>query len=320
MDRNSADRTTDGGGEGVVGPVVSVIIVTYNSARDIGPCLNALERLTDAPPYEVVVIDNGSSDGTADLIEAQYPDVRLVRSSENLGFSGACNKGAKQTTGKYIMLVNPDARVAPRCMRSLVDFLETRQDVAIAGGRAVNRDGTVDPTSCWGAPSLWSMACFATGFTTTFRNSPVFNPESLGKWARDSERRVDIVTGFLLMCRRRVWDELGGLDEAYFLYAEDADFCIRAARVGFAAWITPDAEVEHAGGASSPVPGRKASMLLRGKVTLMLRLWPTWRAFLGIRLLLFGVWLRSHGSSRGKDVPSPWADAWRARDTWRRGW
>src|SRR5204862_7187826 len=122
--------------------------------------------------------------------------------------------------------------------------------------------GAVDPKSCWGAPTLWSLVCFASGLSTLFPRTRLFDPESLGRWPRDTEQEVDIVTGCLLLTRRNVWDELGGFDERFWVYGEDADFCLRAAGRGWRPAITPRATVVHVVGASSASEYDKKDLVL----------------------------------------------------------
>ena len=148
-------------------------------------------------------------------------------------------------------MLNPDAVMLPGCLPALLDLARREPEGGLFGGRIYSADGDVDPTSCWGRPTLWSTLCFATGLSTAFASSTRFNPEGIGAWPRDVERPVDIVSGCLLLAERGAWDRLGGFDERFFMYGEDFDLGIRAAQAGYRPMITPEAGITHVGGASS---------------------------------------------------------------------
>ena len=253
-------------------PLVTVVIVTYNSSEHIGACLDsALEQLP-GDGSEVLVLDNASIDGTADLVEQQWPQVHLIRSSVNVGFARACNQAAAATSTQFVLLLNPDAVMFPGCVAALLDLARRRPWGGLFGGRAYTAAGDVDPMSCWGRPTLWSSFCFATGLSTAFANSERFNPEGIGSWPRDTERPVDIVSGVLLLADRGAWERLGGFDERFFMYGEDFDLGIRAIAAGYEPVITPDAGIRHVGGASSAAVQMEI-LLFRGKVSLVRKLW-----------------------------------------------
>ena len=198
---------------------------------------------------------------------------RVIQLQANIGFARACNLGIARSRGEHVMLLNPDAVLRPEAIDGLVAFFRRDPGTGLVGGRTLRPDGDLDPSSCWGAPSLWSWFCSATGLTSVFRRSRIFDPESLGSWQRDSEREVDIVTGCLLLTSREIWDRLGGFDEDYFMYGEDADLSMRAKELGFRPSITPQATAVHAVGASSSVRLDKLRLLHTGKATLARKRW-----------------------------------------------
>jgi N-acetylglucosaminyl-diphospho-decaprenol L-rhamnosyltransferase len=310
-------------------PLVTIVVVTYNSSEDIAACLDsALGELPD-DGSEVVVLDNASSDGTAELVEQRWPQVHLVRSPENLGFARACNRAAAVSSSRFVLLLNPDAVMLPGCLAALVDVARRHPDGGLYGGRVLDEHGAVDRTSCWGRPTLWSTFCFATGLSTAFASSVRFNPEGIGSWARDVERHVDIVSGCLLLADRDAWERLGGFDERFFMYGEDFDLGIRAAAAGYRPMITPAAGITHVGGASSAAVDMEI-MLYRGKVSLVGTLWQGPRRRLAELLLLTGVAVRARlatvvrrvrGAGEGsRTAPSTWSALWGRRDEWRGGW
>lgn len=301
---------------------ISIIIVSFNTRALLDVCLSSLPAAAESGRIEIIVVDNASSDGSADLVASRFPRIRLVRASDNLGFAKGCNLGAARARGRFLLFLNPDTRARPGLAGALLDAAGRHPDAGVYGGRTLTATGELDPRSCWALPSLWSTFCFAFGLSTVFPQSKLFDPESLGRWRRDSEREVGMVTGCLLMISRELWDRLGGFDERYFMYGEDADLNLRARRLGARPLITPDAMVEHVAGASAPPPQRLV-MIMRGKATYVRRNWGWFGARLGVWLLLTGTALRAAGAARGMrrlGGEGRWAHAWRERGEWRMGW
>jgi GT2 family glycosyltransferase len=301
---------------------VSILIVTYQCREAARACLRSIDERTHGVEYEVVVVDNASDDGTADMVRADFPHVRLLALEENVGFAAGCNMAAEAAEGEHVMLLNPDTLVHEGAVASLVAFARAQPEHGLYGGRTLRPGGGVDPGSCWAQPTLWSLFCFATMLNSAFKNTRLFDPESLGGWQRDSVREVGIVTGCLLLAPRDVWDRLGGFDELFFMYGEDADLAIRAWRAGYRPAITPDSEITHEVGVSSAHRPDKVILLLRGKVTLLRKHWSPVRRRIGIRLLLLGVALRAFAPAmlhRSDGPPTAWREIWRARRLWLRG-
>jgi N-acetylglucosaminyl-diphospho-decaprenol L-rhamnosyltransferase len=310
---------------------VTVVVVTYQNRDHIVGCLESLQGQVPADGSQVVVFDNGSADGTPDLVEATFPTVQVVRSEDNLGFARGCNLAAARADTEFILFLNPDAVVEPGCIDALVELARRQPAAGLYGGRTLRPSGELDPMSCWGRPTIWSLFCFASGLSAVFPRSSFFHREGLGGWARDSERQVDIVSGCLLLARRDAWEALGGFDEAFFMYGEDADLGIRARAAGYRSIITPQAEIVHLVGGSSPAIGKEV-LLFRGKVTLVDKLWSGPTRALARQLLSTGVWVRARASGRVRSVvtgrsandtrtaPSTWSALWSRRREWQQGW
>jgi len=296
-----------------VSPDVSILIVTYRCRDAARACLESLRGRGDGA-CEIVVLDNASGDGTVEMVRSEFPDVRLIASEENLGFALGCNRAAEEARGEYLLLLNPDTVVHEGAVANLLAFARAHPEHGLYGGRTLDPDGSVNPGSCWGAPTLWSLFCFATLLTSAFKRTRLFDPESLGGWKRDTVREVDIVTGCLLLSPRTLWEELGGFDTRFFMYGEDADLSLRAAALGYRPAITPDAVVTHEIGVSSAAREDKLLLLFRGKATLLRKHWHGLRLQLGLGLISAGIGLRSL-ISRG-----PWTQVWRSRSDWRAGY
>jgi GT2 family glycosyltransferase len=269
-------------------------------------------RETTRTSHEIVVVDNGSSDGSADAIRAAFDDITVVGAGGNVGFAAGVNLGVRHSTARHVLLLNPDTEALPGAIDAIVGFARERPEFGLYGGRTLRPDGTTDPSSCWGDMTLWSLFSFAVGLSTLFKRSTLFDPESLGRWDRDTRREVPIITGCLLLITRENWDALGGMDERYFLYGEDADFSVRARRLGLRPIIVPEAAIVHAVGGSTSSSGRKMSMVMAGKATLVRTSWSPAARAAGIFLLQLGALVRSSSST--------WATVWGRRRDWRRGY
>ncbi|MGI9603336.1 MAG: glycosyltransferase family 2 protein [Acidimicrobiales bacterium] len=304
---------------------LSILIVTFNSAEHIDALLDSIAAHTTVA-HEVIVVDNASTDGTAELLAARGDDVQLVASPENLGFAKGVNTAAARAAGEFVVLLNPDTRLDRPALDALVDFARAHPDHGLYGGRTVDEHGGVDPSSCWGPMTPWSLTCFALGLTTIFKRSAVFDPESMGRWDRDTVREVGVVTGCLALARRSVWEELGGLDERFWMYGEDADLSYRARSAGYRPVISPDAEIFHAVGASSSTRYHNLEMVYRGKATLIRLHFAGWRRPYGLLMLRAGIGLRAAGAAaraglkRSSPSDAPYVQMWRSRGDWVAGY
>ena len=297
-------------------PELSVVVVNYNTRDATAACIRSVLQTASTVDLEVIVVDNGSTDGSVPAIRERFAEVTAIEAGENLGFARGVNLGARAATGRWLLLLNPDTLVLPGSLRALLDFAEGHPEYGVFGGRTLRPDGSVDPSSCWGAPSLWSLTMFATMLSTAFKRSSVFDPESLGGWERDSVREVPIVTGCLLLMPSAEFERLGGMDEDYFLYGEDAEFSLRAGRAGLRRVIVPDAVIVHEVGGSSDAGGEKGCMVMAGKVTLLRKTWSPARAAVGVRLLVAGVGVRAALEAVTRRNRAPWTTVWRRRRDW----
>jgi N-acetylglucosaminyl-diphospho-decaprenol L-rhamnosyltransferase len=300
-------------------PSVSILIVSYNTRELTLACLRSVYAQTQQVPYEVIVVDNTSSDGSADAIAAEFPRAQLIRLDENIGFARANNVAARHATGDYLLLLNPDTVVLDGAVQKVVAFAAARGDNEIVGGRTFFGDGTLNSTSCHGRPTPWSMMCQAVGLTAVFRGSDFFNPEALGSWPRDCVREVDAVTGCFLLISRRLWEQLGGFDEAFFMYGEETDLCLRAKPLGAKCVICPEATLVHYGGQSEKVRSDKMVKLFKAKVQLARRHWrpgTAWFATAMLRLWALTRLVAFRAASAGNNAHRTGYETW--RDVWRR--
>jgi N-acetylglucosaminyl-diphospho-decaprenol L-rhamnosyltransferase len=302
---------------------VAVLIVSYNTEHELLECLQSLRDERRDVRQQVIVVDNASSDGSVAAVRERFPEVELIASPENLGFARGVNLAATRADADHVLLLNPDMVVRAHAVGVLVAFARANPAYGLYGGRTVRRDGTLEPSSCWGLPTLWSMLSWALGLRTRFKGSPIFDPESLGRWERDSVREVGMITGCLLLVRREAWERLGGMDERYWMYGEDTDFSLRARAAGYRPIVCPDAVVVHDVGKASATRTDRLLLVYRGKATVVRRHWTGWRRRAGLALLAAGVGVRAlgrlAGAARGQARGEGWATLWRERSSWLQG-
>lgn len=305
---------------------LTIIVVSYNTREITLECLRSVRAETHDLDYEILVVDNASSDGSAEAIRAEFPDLSLDALDTNLGFAAANNHAAWRAQGEYLLLLNPDTVVLDGAIQKLFRFAQHYPERGVFGGRTLFPDRSLNPSSCWARITPWSVFCSTTGLTAAFRGSEFFNPEAFGDWQRDEIREVDIISGCFLLLERSLWEELEGFDPRFTMYGEDADLCLRAGRRGARSVVNPEATIIHYGGASEPVRADKLVRLYKARAQLMQRyMGPlSFRFCVGMRILGTGLRylvqrLRSlGGSSARQDSAAAWADVWNRRNEWSR--
>lgn len=302
---------------------MSVIVVSYNTRDLTRACLASVIDQTRVP-HELLVVDNASSDGSAEMIAQGFPAARLYRLGENIGFAPANNLAAADARGEFILLLNPDTVVLDGAIDRLVAFARQSPGAGIWGGRTVFEDGALNPTSCWGPQSPWSNLSRGLGLAAVFKGSRLFDPESLGRWRRDSVREVATVTGCFLLIRADLWRRLGGFDPRFTMYGEEVDLCIRARAVGARPSFTPDATIIHLGGRSEAVKSDQVVRQFVARARLMRKHFSPVGARVG--LLGLDLWalgkagraaLRARLGRGTRDQRDLWRDILSRRRQWR---
>lgn len=206
---------------------LSVIIVNYNTAELLAICLRSIEA--DAPrKTEIVVVDNASRDNSVKLVRKDFPKVYLIANKNNVGFAKANNQAVKVTTGRYLYFLNPDTELKPGALQAMRNFMDSHPDIGLAGTRIVNPDGSPQPSVETHYPGERSA-----------KNDLI-----------DLKGEIAWVLGASMIMRRNLFNELRGFDEAFFLYGEEQDLCLRVRKAGFPIGYIPDAVVVHWGGQS----------------------------------------------------------------------
>jgi N-acetylglucosaminyl-diphospho-decaprenol L-rhamnosyltransferase len=229
---------------------LSILIVTYNSARLIGPLLSTLREELAGVAAEVVVVDNASADGTAAQVGREHPWVRLVASAENLGFAAGNNLAAKHAGGRYLMLLNPDAVPAPGALVRGIALMDAHPDVGLAGGELRGADGSRQPSARM-FPTLRDELFTLSGLAARYPGSRLFARLDR-RWADpEAAAEVDWIPGAFVYIRAQDFAALGGFDERFFMYYEEVDLCRRLHAIGKRIQYWPELKAMHIGGESA---------------------------------------------------------------------
>ena len=231
--------------------LISVVIVNYNGGQLLQRTLRSLYDSTDGLALETFVVDNGSSDGSLEMVRRAFPTVHIIENGANLGFAKANNRALRRAQGRYLLLLNPDVELQPGAVQVTLDHLEAHLDVGIVGPRVLLPDGRLDKPCrrSFKTPAIYFYKTI--GLSALFPRSPRFNRYYMGYLPEDQLSEVDAVIGAFLMIRRGCMEEIGLLDERFFIYCEDEDWCFRAKRAGWKVVYNPQAVVIHHKGFST---------------------------------------------------------------------
>jgi GT2 family glycosyltransferase len=225
--------------------------VTWNVRDQVLACLDAIARTTTGLPCQVLVVDNASSDGAVEAIRSAHPDVGVIINNENVGFARACNQGISRADGRFILLLNPDCLLIGDACAQLAERLLTQRTTGVAGPHILRMDGSDDPSSPRRLPTLWSDVCDRARLSDVFAGSRFFAGHRLPEWDRRASGDVEALSGACMMLRRAALDQIGLLDEAFFVFGEDNDLCVRMGQAGWKVHYLGAASVVHAGSAST---------------------------------------------------------------------
>lgn len=250
---------------------LSIIIVNWNSKDFLAEALNSVQATVHGISYEVLVIDSGSFDGCAEMLVQSYPWVRFIQSGSNLGFAKANNEAFRLSHGDVILFLNPDTKVLGNAITELMRTLNSRPDAGLVGPKLLNGDGSVQETCVRAFPTLVNQLLDSEVLRRRFPNSTLWGKRALGT-VDAMPKRVEALSGASLMASRKVFEQVGMFSTDYFMYSEDMDLCLKAARQGFNAYYVPSAVVVHYGGASS-------SQSPTSSFSAVMRLESQWRFF-----------------------------------------
>lgn len=230
-------------------PLLSIIIVTWNCKHFVAQCLESIEQHAGID-HEVIVVDNDSADGTPVMIERQFPSVCVIRSGGNIGFARGNNIGIAASRGKYLALINPDVVLLEGCLQEALNTLSGDCSVGIVGPAMVGPDGKVH-RSGMRRPSIWNSFCDALLLHRLLGRRALFGGQMMADFDWRTRRDVEVLNGWLWLVRRAAVDRVGGLDERFFMYGEDVDWCRRFTDAGWRIVFEPASSAVHYGGGSS---------------------------------------------------------------------
>ena len=292
---------------------LTIVIVNYNTTDYLDQCLESVARETHRCHFRVVVVDNASTDQDVAVLKENHPTIDLLRNQENLGFATACNQGIRLCPASYYLLLNPDSLILDGAIDRSLEFLRSRSDVGIVGCRVLNPDGTLQLASRRSIPRLSTALYRLLRLSLLFPRSKVLARYNLTFLDEDSVHEVEAVSGSFLMFRAALLEKDGFLDESFFLYGEDLDFCYRALQKGWKVLYYPGAKITHFKRRSSHRRTRKSTYHYYEAMGIFYRKHygaqsnPFKNALVlaGIQLLYWSVLLRTAITGK-RDVGSPY--------------
>jgi len=230
---------------------LSVIIVNYNTCELTVQALHSVYRSDTSFAFEVILVDNHSSDGSVDTIRKQFPELTLIANDDNVGFAKANNQGIRLARGRYVLLLNSDTVIKPNTLETMLRFMDANPGVGSSGCKIVLPDGSLDKACKRGFPTPLASFYYAFGFSRLFPKVPHFNQYQLGYLDENEQYPVDCLVGAFMLVRKEAIDQVGGLDESFFMYGEDVDWCYRIKQAGWGIHYYPYTTIVHYKGASS---------------------------------------------------------------------
>jgi len=263
---------------------LSIVIVSYNVRGLLKECLESIYRTTKYIQFEVYVVDNNSSDGTIQMIEREFPQVKLIANKDNIGFAKANNLAFQKSRGKYILMLNPDTVILQNSLYKIVNYFEQQPNIGAIGCKMLNSDRTLQP-SCYNFPTLLEI------FGMYFIGSRIFS--GLKKFDYDKVQEVDFVRGAFLALNKQCLEEIGLLDEKLFMFGEETDLCYRMKQRGWKVIYIPDTVIiHHRGKSTEQISDNMYSQRIRSIIYYFQKNRGKISTFLLRAIIFFGVGLR----------------------------
>jgi len=301
------------------GADVSIIIVSWNTRSYLARCLAAIPKVSPTLAVEVIVVDNGSTDGTQAMLAAEFPHVRLIQNQKNLGFGSANNVGVRASQGRALLFLNSDCELQPGALAPMIRALD--EDPAVGGVlcRLLNSDGTLQPSVHDVFPSPWSLLGDLFSLSTiryAIYRAPALHPWLLRRAIRAHQTAHDVAWGgaACMLLRRDVFEAMGGFDERFFMYCEDTDLCKRIREAGYRLRYVPGpAAVHHWGKSTAHLPAAMLREAYRSRVYYFEKHFPGWGGSVARWLALRELVLRRLLFSLLAVFPWRWRQLFRER-------
>ena len=292
---------------------LSVVFLSYNTRDLTRQALSTVLAAAEGLEAEVFVVDNASADGSADMVAEEFPQVKLIRNAANVGFSAGNNVALRQVTGEYALLINTDTIVRRDALRTMVEFMDAHPEAGACGCKILDPDGTLQLDSRRGFPTPLAAFCKMSGLSRLFPKHPLIAHYHMTYLDPEQTAEVEVLSGSCMMVRKAAMDEVGLLDEDYFMYGEDIDWCYRFHQAGWKIYYVPTTEIIHFRGESGrgtplKILYRKSqamSIFVNKHMARRYRFFPLWLLQVGIAL---------HGTFRflartGRALAMPLIDA-----------
>jgi len=227
---------------------ISICIISYNTRQLLADCLRSIQASSTHRSYEIIITDNGSKDGSLEMLRTEFPEVQVICNVSNLGYTVPMNQALRLALGRYLVQLNPDTLVQPGLFDTLADYLEANPQVGILSPKVLNRDGTLQYQCRRSAARPWDALSYMLHLDRFFPKSQRFGGYLMTYMDANATHEAEAVSGSCMMIRRDVVEGIGYLDEAIFAYQEDAEFCFRARKAGWKVVYLPTASIIHFGG------------------------------------------------------------------------
>jgi len=247
---------------------VSIVIVNWNTRQLLADCINSIYANAGEADYEIIVVDNASSDGSADMVRECFGGIRLITNSENLGLAAANNQAIAAAGGRYILLLNSDTIVCKGTVDGMVRYADLYPAGAVFGCQVRENQTTIQPT-CFRFPSILNIVLRITGLARLFKQNRFFGREMMLWWKRDTARRVDVVSGMFMFVRREAIEEVGLMDEDFFLYFEETDWCYRFSKAGWEMIFWPGVKIVHLDGGNKSTDQQAVKMKIQYRKSML---------------------------------------------------
>ena len=228
-------------------PDLTIIIVNWNVKELLRDCLESIYSQTQEITFEIVIVDNGSSDGSVEMVGKEFPEVKLITNKENLGFAKANNQAMRESKGRNITLLNTDTVILGGALVTMVRFMDAYKEVGAVGPKILNPDKTIQLPCGRHSPTLLTELWDFTKLSSLFPRSQIFGRALMSYWPHDDTREVELISGACMMVRKDTIEQIGLMDEHFFLYGDETDWCYRMRKNGWKIYLHADAEVIHLG-------------------------------------------------------------------------
>ena len=227
---------------------LTIILVTHQSREVLADCLRSIAAHPPPGEHEILVVDNASTDGTRELLDTEFPAAAVIANETNLGFAKANNQALRRARGRYILLLNNDSLIQLGAFEALLGFMHAHPRAGICGPKVLNADGTLQKQCRRSFALPWDLFCYFIGLAALFPRSRLCARYLMTYMDEDETHEADAVSGACMLIRREVIEQVGLLDERFFAYQEDADYCFRSRQAGWQVHYVPAARVIHLGG------------------------------------------------------------------------